>query len=70
MKTLTRPRPHTTARNRAAHRSASSDRGPARRPSAQRITDAVTASYLHDISQRHRPEVRSPQSNLGSVVSL
>lgn len=70
MKTLTRSRPHTTARNRSGHRSASSDRTPARRPSAQRIADAVTASYIHEISQRHRPEVRSPQSHLGSVVSF
>lgn len=36
---------------RNAHRAAL---GAARRPSAQLISDGVVASYIHDISRRHR----------------
>jgi hypothetical protein len=36
------------------HRPATRDRLAARRPSPQLIADAVTASYIHNISQNHR----------------
>jgi hypothetical protein len=54
MRSLNRSRPHTTAANRAGRRPAWSNDMPARRPSPQRLAEAVTASYIHDISQRRR----------------
>ena len=35
-----------------------------RRPSTQLISDAVVASYIHDISQRHRRPAPADQSAL------
>jgi hypothetical protein len=55
MRTLNRPRSHITPTSHTSRRPARTDHTLARRPSAQRIADAVTASYIHDISQRHRP---------------
>jgi hypothetical protein len=40
-----------TANRRASHRAAPTR---ARRPSDELIADAVVASYIHDISRRHR----------------
>jgi hypothetical protein len=45
---------HTTASSRAARRSPNAELESRRRPSVRLISDAVVASYIHDISQRHR----------------
>jgi hypothetical protein len=54
MRTLHRSRPHTTTANRPSRRPARSGDMPARRPSPERVAEAVTANYIHDISQRRR----------------
>lgn len=52
MTNLNRPTPQlTTANGRTPHRAAPSS---APRRDAQLIYDAVVASYIHDISARHR----------------
>jgi len=55
MTPLGRPRPHTTPATRHGRRSAHAEsRSPRQRPRARRISNGVVASYLHDISARHR----------------
>jgi hypothetical protein len=55
MTTLHPTRPHTSTAHRAGRVFPGGDRNPARHPSPRRIADAVTANYIHDISQRaHR----------------
>ena len=49
-----RPRPHTTTAQPTRRRSLRTERRPGARASTQLISDAVIASYIHDISQRHR----------------
>jgi hypothetical protein len=49
-----RPLAHTSASHRADRRSAHTPLRSGRRPSPRLISEAVVASYLHDISQRHR----------------
>jgi hypothetical protein len=60
MKTPNRSRPHTTTTTRAGRRSVRSDHKAPRR-SPELIADAVTASYIHDISQRSRRSIRAPK---------
>jgi hypothetical protein len=47
---------HTSASGRADRRSAHTPSRSPRRPSTRLISEAVVASYLHDISQRHRDD--------------
>jgi hypothetical protein len=49
--------PHTTTTDGTGSRSP-------RRHSARLIADAVVASYLHNISQRHRPAVPAAEQHL------
>ncbi len=53
MTNINRPRRHTSAPTRTADRRNRSDRRYTHRPSDQLITDAVVATYIHDISARH-----------------
>ena len=59
-----RPRPHTTAARPTGRRSLRTERRPGARASAQLISDAVIASYIHDISQRHSDGASSPGRGL------
>jgi hypothetical protein len=52
MRNRTLAYPETNSRTRLATRRARVR--PARRPSPQLISDGVTASYIHEISDRHR----------------
>jgi hypothetical protein len=57
------PVPHSTMANGnhagpGALSAARSARIPVRRARIQLISDGVVASYIHDISQRHRPPPR------------
>jgi hypothetical protein len=52
-------RAHTSASNRADRRSAHAPLRSGRRPSTRLISEAVVASYLHDISQRHRDDAHA-----------
>jgi len=45
---------HPTTARWNGHRSHRIGLRPARRPSAQLISDGVVASYIHQISERHR----------------
>jgi hypothetical protein len=53
---------HTTASSRGERRSPHADLEPRRRPSTRLISEAVVASYIHDISQRHRPRASEARS--------
>jgi len=59
-----RPRPHTTTAQPTGRRSLRTERRPGARASAQLITDAVIASYIHDISQRHSSAASQPGRGL------
>jgi hypothetical protein len=48
------PRPHTSSTREPARRSEHATRRMNGRPSASLISEAVVASYIHDIAQRHR----------------
>ena len=50
-----RPRPHTTTPSRAGRRSSRLERRPGEARSVGLISEAVVASYIHDISDRRRP---------------
>jgi hypothetical protein len=51
-----RPRTQTTTPTRTASRSdAAERRSTRRRRSAHRVSDGVISAYIHDLSQRHRP---------------
>jgi hypothetical protein len=64
MTTIDPPSPHETSTSAASSRPASVDAAP--RPSAQLILDAVVASYIHDISERHRqPQTASDPIGVG-----
>lgn len=52
--TLPRSRPHTTPTDRTGRRAPRTQEAFARRLSPQLISEAVVASYLHDISPRRR----------------
>jgi len=54
MTQINRSRTHTTAVDRARRRSPRAVLQSGREPSLRRVSDAVVASYIHDISQRHR----------------
>jgi hypothetical protein len=55
MTTIHRPRPHTTAPARNGYRAPYAEsRSPHYQPRARRVSDGIVASYLHDISARHR----------------
>jgi len=54
--------PHATASNRAPRRSPHAELESRRRPSVRLISDAVVASYIHDISQRHRDGGRATEA--------
>ena len=60
MTTLNRPTPHDPSTASTAHAAALDS---PRRPSAQLILDAVVASYIHDISERHpHPQIASDRT--------
>jgi hypothetical protein len=50
---------HATALIRAERRPSHAAPASGRRPSARLISEAVVASYLHDISQRHRDGIHA-----------
>jgi hypothetical protein len=52
--------PHTNASVRADRRSPHVPLRSGHRPSTRLVSEAVVASYLHDISQRHRHGVDAP----------
>jgi hypothetical protein len=52
----------TTALSRAGRRSLHTELESRRRPSTRLISEAVVASYIHDISQRHRSEASDARS--------
>ena len=60
-----RPRPHTTAPQPTSRRSVRTERRRGARASAQLISDAVIASYIHDISQRHSDGASASGSGRG-----
>jgi hypothetical protein len=60
MTQIDRSHPHTTAVDRARRRSTRAALRSGQGPSARRLSDAVVASYLHDISQRHRTDGLAP----------
>jgi hypothetical protein len=47
-------RPHTSTSKDARRRVARPPRAPARRPDPELLSDAVVASYIHEISERGR----------------
>jgi len=49
-------RPHTSSTREPGRRSEHTTRRTNGRPSDRLISEAVVASYIHDIAQRHRPE--------------
>jgi hypothetical protein len=53
MKTIDRLRFQTATRD---GREPKAEQASRRRPNPHLISEAVVASYLHDISQRHRPD--------------
>ena len=57
-------RPHTTTTDDAGHRSARTQHASERRLSPRLISDAVVASYLHDISQRRRRRLPAPENHI------
>jgi hypothetical protein len=63
MSTLTQSLRDVTTTDRAIRRSLRTEHMSARRPSAQRVADAVMASYIHDISQRSRRSVRAASNH-------
>lgn len=61
MRNETRPRPHTSTTNQTAPCSDATQRRSARRRrSAQRVSDGVISTYIHDLTRRHRPLVPRP----------
>jgi hypothetical protein len=52
---------HTAESSRHRRRSPLATDRPGRRPSVRRVSEAVVASYIHDISQRHRDELAAPR---------
>jgi hypothetical protein len=57
MRTINRPRFQTATTDRARRPEPRADRESARRANPHLISEAIVASYLHDISQRHRPAI-------------
>jgi hypothetical protein len=57
-------RPHTTTTGRTVRRAPGTQHMSARRLSPRLISDAVIASYLHDISQRRRRSVPASENHL------
>jgi len=53
---------HTTGPSRADRRSPRAALESRRRPSIGLISEAVVAGYIHDISQRHRDDVRASEA--------
>ena len=60
MRDLNQPRPHSTAPTGARRGSARSDARAPRRPRVQRVSDAVVANYIRDISVRRGRGVAQP----------
>jgi hypothetical protein len=54
MTQIDRSRIHTTTQARARLRSPRAGPEPDRRPNVRRVSEAVVASYIHEISERHR----------------
>ena len=52
---------HATTSSRAGRRSAHTELDSRRRPSTRLISEAVVASYIHEISQRHRNGVQASE---------
>jgi hypothetical protein len=52
---------HTTQSSRNRHRAPHATERPSRRPSVRLVSEAVVASYIHDISQRHRDGLVAPR---------
>ena len=61
MRTSNLPRFQTVTTDRGESRA---DDGSARRPNPHLISEAVVASYLHDISQRHRPDIATQRNRV------
>jgi hypothetical protein len=57
-------RPHTTTTDPTRRRAPGTQHVSARRLSPRLISDAVVASYLHDISQRRRRSAPAPENHL------
>ena len=53
------PRPHTSSAREPGRRSEHGTRRATGRPSESLISEAVVASYIHDIAQRHRSQQSS-----------
>ena len=51
-----RSRTHTTTQAQAGRRSSRAGLRSDRRPDARRLSEAVVASYIHELSERHRRE--------------
>jgi hypothetical protein len=56
------PQPATRGARRPTHRERRFNRG----PSVQLVSEAIVASYIHDISERHR-DARAPGARLRRV---
>jgi hypothetical protein len=52
---------HTAQSIRHRRRSPLAAERPGRRPSVRLVSEAVVASYIHDISQRHREGLAAPR---------
>jgi hypothetical protein len=65
MRTINSSRRHPATTDRATGPSVRSDAVPIRRPRPRHIADAVTAGYIHDISQASRRDsVRGEREQL------
>jgi hypothetical protein len=64
MKNVNRLPAHTTSPTREGRRSPHAPVQSGRGLSGRLISDAVVASYIHDISQRHRIGVDEPEAGL------
>jgi len=53
------PRPHTASTREPGRRSGHATRRTSGRPSVSLVSEAVVASYIHDIAQRHRSQQSS-----------
>jgi hypothetical protein len=60
---ITRLPAHATASSRTRRRALDTPQHNGRRPSVRLISDGVVASYIHDISQRHRDGVHASEAS-------
>jgi hypothetical protein len=68
MTNLDRLRPHTAINDRTGRRSPRADVRTTRRPSAQLVSAGVVATYIHDISERHRSRPHPSSRSLAPTV--